>query len=303
MISKEDITAELAAKLVASQFPEWADLPVTPVELNGWDNTTFRLGDDKSVRLPIGEAYALAVEKEHRWLPVLAPRLPLPIPRPLALGSPDDRYPWPWSVYEWLQGEPATVERVADLGALAKDLAGFLTALYSVDTTDGPASDLHCFFRGGPLSVWDEMTRRAISELGDEIDALGALATWEAAVAAAFDGSAVWFHGDVSASNLLVADGRLRAVIDFGTTGVGDPACDLPIAWTLFADDSRSAFRNELSLDAATWTRGRGWALWKALITMQQARHQEGGAEERFGWRWSSARVIDEVVAEHQQTT
>ena len=299
-MEKTAITPELAARLVASQLPQWAQLPVTPVDLDGWDNTTFRLGEDLSVRLPSGDAYAAQVDKEHRWLPILAPQLPLPIPEPLAKGVPGCGFPRPWSVYRWLDGEHATVERLVDLNRFAIDLADFLGALYEIDSARGPAPGKHNFWRGGPLTVYDAETREAISALRAEIDADAATEVWEAALAATWHGPPVWIHGDVAAANLLVVDGRLSAVIDFGCSAVGDPACDLTIAWTFFSGDSQEAFRDRLPLDDGTWARGRGWALWKALITLVAL--NASGAERdlaavRFGWRLSARQVIEEVLA------
>jgi aminoglycoside phosphotransferase (APT) family kinase protein len=289
-------------RLVAAQFPQWTDLPVAPVELDGWDNTTFRLGDELSIRLPSADAYVPQVEKEHRWLPLLAPQLPLPIPDPVAKGGPSEVFPRPWSVYRWLDGDHATVERVTDLERFAADLADFLAALYRIDPAGGPAAGRHNFFRGGPLATYDNDTREAISALVNEIDTDAAATLWEDALAAAWQGRPVWVHGDVAASNLLVVDGRLAAVLDFGSAGVGDPACDLVISWTLFTDESRAAFRNRLRPDDATWTRGRGWALWKALLTLVKAIEANDGeqdlASRRFGWRIGARAVIDEVLAD-----
>src|SRR5688572_1175972 len=151
-MEKATITPELVSRLVAAQFPQWAHRPVTRVELDGWDNTTFRLGEDLAVRLPSADAYVQQVDKEHRWLPVLAPRLPLPVPRPLAKGSPGSGFPRPWSVYRWLAGEHTTTDRVADLDRFARDLADFLAALYRIDPASGPEPGEHNFFRGGPLT-------------------------------------------------------------------------------------------------------------------------------------------------------
>ena len=150
-MQKADITANVAARLVAEQFPQWADLPVVPVALDGWDNTTFRLGDELSVRLPSADAYVPQVGKEHRWLPVLARKLPLRIPEPVAIGQPSGEFPRPWSIYRWIDGEPASVDRVVDVGAFAADLGGFLAALYAIDASDGPMAGPHNFFRGGPV--------------------------------------------------------------------------------------------------------------------------------------------------------
>jgi aminoglycoside phosphotransferase (APT) family kinase protein len=289
-----DINVSLVSRLVASQFPQWAGLPVKPVELDGWDNTTFRLGEDMSVRLPSAERYAAQVEKEHRWLPRLAPFLPLPIPVPLAKGVPGEGYPYPWSVYRWIEGEPAALGRIDDPVEFATALADFLTALYRIDPAGGPTPGRHNFFRGGPLTVYDAETRQALAALEGKVDTAAAGAVWEAALAAAWHGPPVWFHGDVASGNLLVEGGRLSAVIDFGTSGVGDPSCDLAIAYTLFGGESRDAFRAALRLDDATWARGRGWALWKALITL--AEHTDTNAAEAGIARG----VIDEILADHE---
>jgi aminoglycoside phosphotransferase (APT) family kinase protein len=303
-MAKADIAPTLVTTLVAAQFPKWAHLPVTPVELDGWDNTTFRLGEEMSVRLPSADSYAPQVDKEHQWLPILARQLPLPIPEPLAKGVPGCGFPRPWSVYRWLEGDSATVEHIANLVEFATDLAGFLAALHRIDPSGGPLPGMHNFFRGGPLTTYDAETRNAVAGLGDEIDAGGAGEVWDAALGATWYGSPVWVHGDVAASNLLVDRGRLSAVIDFGGLGVGDPACDVTIAWTLFSGESREAFQAQLPVDDATWARGRGWALWKALITLVQSLQaspdEADVAGPRFGWRWSARHVIEEVLAEHR---
>jgi aminoglycoside phosphotransferase (APT) family kinase protein len=294
IFTSDAITPALVERLLAEQFPQWAGLPITPAVPQGWDNRTFRLGDGLSIRLPSAEGYTPQVEKEHRWLPYLAPRLPLPIPAPLAQGAPGAGYPWPWSVYGWLDGEAAQPSRIADLPALAVALARFLTALQRIEPSEGPAAGPHSFFRGAPLEVYDAETRRAIAVVRDLIDAEGATRVWESALTAPFAGPPVWFHGDVTVNNLLVQDGRFSAVIDFGCCGVGDPACDLAIAWTLFSGESRAAFRAALLLDAGMWARGRGWALWKGLITLAEYRSSDiaKAAEAR--------RVLDELLTEHR---
>jgi aminoglycoside phosphotransferase (APT) family kinase protein len=289
-----DIDVSLVARLVATQFPQWADLSIWPVEFDGWDNRTFHLGGRMTVRLPSAAAYALQVQKEHRWLPRLAPLLPLPIPVPLAMGAPANGYPWHWSVYQWVEGEVATLERIADLSEFAVALADFLIALQRIDTAGGPPPGPHNFFRGGPLSIYDGETREAIATLDGTIDAGAVTAVWEAALAAEWHGSPVWVHGDVSASNLLIKMGRLSAVIDFGSSGVGDPACDLSIAWTLLEKESRAVFRAALSVDDATWARGRGWTLWKGLITLVE--HLDRNSHQAR----EAQRVIDEVLADQK---
>ena len=300
------ITPELVSRLVADQFPQWAHLPVRPVTIDGWDNATFRLGDALSVRLPSGEAYAAQVEKEHLWLPLLARELPLAIPEPLARGVPAYGFPWPWSVYRWLPGESASVAAIDELSALATALAEFLSALYEIDPAGGPTPGEQNFHRGGSLAVYDEETRQAIRTLDGVIDSRGATEVWEAALAARWDERPVWVHGDVAPSNLLVSGGRLSAVIDFGCSAVGDPACDLAITWTFLTDRGRHTFRKGLSLDDATWARGRGWALWKALITLSPAlagrAPAAGAAVARLGWRVDARHVVEDVIDDHRRT-
>ena len=291
-----DIDVALVQRLLAAQFPYWADLPVTPAVPQGWDNRTFRLGERMTVRLPSAERYVAQVEKEHRWLPRLAPQLPLPIPVPLGRGVPADGYPWPWSVYRWIEGETVTIGRIADQSQFATDLARFLVALQRIHTTNGPPPGPHNFFRGGPLTVYDSETRQALAALNGRIDTRAARAVWETALEATWHGQPVWFHGDVAWGNLLVDEGRLSAVIDFGTSGVGDPSCDLAISWTLFGRESREAFRAVLQPDDATWARDRGWTLWKALITL--AGHADPGLHEPREPR----RVVEEVLADYDRS-
>jgi len=265
-VKRPIIDEALRRRMVAAQFPQWADQPVRPVATGGWDNRTFHLGEHMIVRLPSAPDYSLQVEKEHRWLPRLAPLLPLPIPAPVALGEPEGAYPWRWSIYRWLEGDTAAEERIGNMSDFAISLARFLTALQRIDPTDGPPPGPHNFHRGGSLSTYDDQTRQAIAVLGGSVDADAATEVWEAALRTAWGRPPVWIHGDVCAGNLLVQGGRLSAVIDFGMLGVGDPACDLSIAWTLFGGESRKAFREALPLDAGTWARARAWTLWKALI-------------------------------------
>ena len=287
----------LVGRLLAAQFPLWADLPIEPVLSAGTDNAIYRLGDDMAVRLPRIHWAVGQVDKEYRWLPRLTPLLPLAIPVPLAKGTPGEGYPWHWSVYRWLDGEVATIGSIDDLPLFATTLGRFLDVLQHIDPADGPPPGRHNFFRGGPLTIYDAQTRDAIAALHGKIDAHAATAVWEAALEATWHDAPVWVHGDVAASNLLVREGQLSAIIDFGCSGVGDPACDLVIAWTVFSGESREEFRAALPLDAATWARGRGWALWKALITLAQ--HMNTNPMEASKAR----RVIDEVLADYEQDT
>ena len=290
------IDVALVRRLIGTQFPRWSDLSVEPVEVGGWDNRTFHLGKHMTVRLPSAESYVPQVEKEHRWLPLLAPHLPLAVPVPLARGAPAEGYPFPWSVYRWIEGETATIGRIEDLVEFATRLADFLVALQQIDPAGGPPPGPHNFFRGGPLGVYDAETRQALAMLDGRIDTRAAREVWESALDAAWHGPPVWFHGDVAWGNLLVEEGRLRAVIDFGTSGVGDPSCDLAISWTLFGARSREAFRAVLQPDDATWARGRGWTLWKALITLA------GSPNPALRDPREPRRVIEEVLADYYRS-
>jgi aminoglycoside phosphotransferase (APT) family kinase protein len=211
------------------------------------------------------------------------------------MGVPAFGYPWHWSIYRWLEGETATIERIADLRQFALALAEFLIALQRIDPTGGPPPGPHNFYRGGSLAVYNGETRQAIAALAGVLDIDTASAVWETSLKAVWHGSPVWLHGDVSAGNLLVTKGRLSAVIDFGSSGVGDPACDLVIAWTLFSGESRETFRAALPLDRDTWSRARGWALWKALMTLAARKDDHSLEAEK------ARQVVDAVLAEHRR--
>lgn len=260
------LDSALVRRLLASQFPQWADRPVRPVRPLGWDNRSFRLGDDMVVRLPSARAYAPQVEKEHHWLPILGPQLSLPIPAPIAIGQPLHGYPWRWSIYGWLPGKTLTMRQLSSSRRLARSLALFLGALQRVDPAGGPRPGADNFHRGGSLRVYDSETRRAVSLLAATIDAKAALRLWDSALAAPHRGPPMWLHGDVSAANLLADGGTLVGVIDFGCAAVGDPACDLALAWSSMGPRARQAFRAALELNDGAWARARGWALWKALV-------------------------------------
>lgn len=288
------VSAEQARRLIASQFPQWAALDIRPVELSGWDNRSFRLGDDMLIRMPSAARYVAQVEKERRWLPVLAPLLPVPIPAPLALGQPGGGYPFCWSVYRWLDGEPLAGHLGSiDLSGIAVDVATFLKALHSIDALDGPPAGAHNFHRGGSLAVYDGEAKASAMRLADEVDQALAMEIWQLALSSRWQGQGVWVHGDIAEGNLLVRDGRLSAVIDFGSSGVGDPSSDLILAWNVLDAQSRAVFRRALDLDAATWQRGRGWALWKALIVLDAER---GRNEKMAEW---SRRTIQDVFEDH----
>ncbi len=264
-----DTDEELVRRLLLAQFPEWAALPIEAVASAGTDNALYRIGDELVARLPRINWAIGQVDKEHRWLPVLAPHLPLAIPVPLVKGEPEEGYPWHWSVCRWLDGENATTQQITDPVATARKLANFVVALQRVDPTGGPTPGGHNSSRGVPLATRDAATRAAIVEMAEMFDSEAMLDTWEASLdAPTWDKPPVWIHGDLQSGNLLVQDGRLSAVIDFGCLGVGDPACDVMAGWTLFQHESRDAFRTAIQVDDATWERGRGWALSTSAIAL-----------------------------------
>lgn len=286
---------KLVRRLLATQFPQWKELPIRPVFSAGTDNALYRLGDDMVIRLPRINWAIEQVMKEHEWMPKLAPHLPLTIPNPLEMGKPGEGYPWNWSVYRWLEGENQTRENLSDPKQAAIDLAHFLLALQRIDITGGPSAREH-ELRGEPLSTRDEYTREAIKALHGTIDADAVTKVWEGALhSPEWTRPPVWFHGDVLPGNLLFRNGKLSAGIDFGGLGVGDPACDLMIAWNLFTGESREAFRLALSLDDATWIRGRGHALSQALIFIPYYMNTNP-VGVRTAWH-----VVNEVLSDYRE--
>lgn len=268
-IGEVETDVALVRRLLAAQFPRWAGLPIEPVHAGGTDNALYRLGDDMAVRLPRIEGAAGQVEQERVWLPRLAPHLPLAIPLSMATGAPGEGYPWQWSIQRWLAGENATVSPLADPDQAARELAGFIAALRRITVTGWPPPGPPASFRDTPLAARDAAVHEAIAALGDALDTEAAIAVWEVALDAPEWGAPrVWIHADLQPLNLLVAGGRLSAVIDFGGLGLGDPAVDVMAAWTLFTAGAREVFRSALGVDDATWARGRGWALSFALIAL-----------------------------------
>lgn len=260
------IDTHLVHRLISNQFSSWAHLPIRPVEVQGWDNRTFHLGENMLVRMPSAAQYAAQVEKEHIWLPQLANCLPLPIPTPVAIGEPDMEYPFKWSIYRWLPGETASTATIEDKNQFAIDLAKFIIALQSINTDGGPIPQPHEFAHVAGLHYYDQQFRQAMELLKHEIDAVLALQLWEEALKSCWTKHSVWVHGDISTGNILLNNGKLSAVIDFGCMGIGDPACDIVIAWKFFQVAERALFCELLPLDIDTWNRGRAWALWKAAI-------------------------------------
>ena len=265
---RDEVTVDeaLVRRLLATQFPEWADLPLEAVEPRGTDNWLYRLGGELVARLPCRERTVATLARERTWLPRLA-LLPFEIPLPVAVGKPGAGYPWTWSVYRWLEGENAVDAPVADLARAAADLAALLEALQRVNPDGGPAGPgEENFFRGAPLEVFDPRVRADLAQLRGDIDLEAATAVWNEALCAPDpEGPPVWVHGDLDRRNLLTRQGRLAAVVDFGCLGVGDPACDVAVAWKVLSPETRDIFRSALSVDESTWTRARGWVVSQAL--------------------------------------
>jgi len=292
-----EISVSLVRQLVATQFPQWANFEIRPVEFDGHDNRTFHLGDEMSVRMPSHERYVGHVSSEQKWLPKLSQHLPLPIPEPVGVGKPGPDYPWPWTVNRWVQGDNASLDNIYDLNEFAKDLAGFLNALQAVDAADAPKPGKDNFYRGGQLSMYDSEARECIEALSNVIDTSAAKTVWDLALEATWKHAPVWIHGDIAVGNLLVRNGKLCAVIDFGQLAAGDPSCDTTIAWTLFSDSSKEVFQAEFNVDDATWARGRGWALWKALLGLKA--HRANNPQNAV----IAKEVILNILAEHDSLT
>jgi aminoglycoside phosphotransferase (APT) family kinase protein len=280
----------LVRRLLAAQFPQWAELPIEALPAGGTDNAIYRLGDQLSMRLPrrAGWTGTGSLDKEFEWLPKLAPLLPLPVPTPVARGVAGEGYPHQWSVFAWLPGKDAASAPL-DLPRAAVDLAELLAALWRVDPAGGPPAG----GRGGSLRPRDEETRAGIAALGDAIDGAVVTAAWEAALAAPeWDREPVWIHGDLDARNLLVEHGRITGVLDWGATCVGDPATDVKVAWAVLDAETRPVFRELLEIDDATWARGRGWALSQALIALPYYLHTYPAIVEQ-AWRWLAEALAD----------
>jgi len=266
MTNNIDISIELVKKLVDEQFPQYSNLEIQPVKFSGIDNRTFHLGNDMLIRLPSAEGYAPQALKEQKWLPVLRQYIDIEIPKPLHLGKPKFGFPWNWSIYQFIPGKSINMLELTEneLTRLAYDLANFIKNLHQVSIEDAPLGGIHNYYRGCHQSIYDQDARRDIDILSNIIDSSKALKLWEMALKSKWMKEPVWVHGDMAIGNLLMQDGILSAVIDFGCMGIGDPACDLVIAWTFFHGKSRKIFIKEVGLDDDTWNRARAWALWKA---------------------------------------
>ncbi|MDQ3696153.1 MAG: aminoglycoside phosphotransferase family protein [Chloroflexota bacterium] len=282
------IDAALVRQLLAAQFPEWAALPIRAVRSTGTVNAIYQLGDHLSARLPRVREWAQDLDKEWLWLPKLAPHLSLRVPTPVGKGRPEGSYPFSWAVYEWIDGQPYADELVDDERRAAKDLADFVVALRHIDPEIGAP-------RGGrqPLRELDGVTRAAIAAARGIIDSDAAIAAWERALdAPAWNGAPVWIHADLLRPNLLVHGGRLQAVIDFGSVGIGDPAADVIAAWSVFNQSGRRAFRDAVDVDDSAWNRARGVALHQAALIIPYY------SETNPGFVALAKRTVEEVLAD-----
>lgn len=282
-----NIPVELVRRLIEDQFPQWADRKLEPLVPQGWDNLGYRLGDDLIVRMPSAACYIGQVDKEIAWLPKLRPHLPVAISELLVKGEPGHGYPWNWSINRWIQGRSLFAGQIADPVELGTKLGRFLTALQAIPCDDAPRPGSHNFHRGGALLHYDRETREALTMLGNslvddhgrriDLDAITRL--WQIALKTHWKKAPVLVHGDLSDRNLLIHEGELVAVIDFGMMAAGDPACDLAVAWTSLDEVGLAGFRQQQPHDPETWTRAKGWALWKALQTLRKEREAENPSE------------------------
>jgi aminoglycoside phosphotransferase (APT) family kinase protein len=288
-----EIDAPLVERLVAEQFPGWARLPLREVRSTATVNAIYRLGERLCVRLPRVREWARDLEKEWRWLPEVSTRVSLRVPEPLEMGRPARGYPFPWAVFSWIEGQPYSDGAVSDERRAARELAGFVRELRRMEPVAGAP-------QGGrkPLRDLDAMTREAIEASRDSVDSEAATAAWERALEAPeWDGEAVWVHADLLRPNVLVREGRIRAVIDFGGAGIGDPAADVIAAWSVFGPEGRAAFRETLDVEEGAWERARGFALHQAAMIVPYYR------ETNPEFAALARRTIGEVLSERQPET
>lgn len=290
-----DIDVDVVRRIVSEQFPQWAKLSIREVRPRGTDNANFRLGEVMVVRLPRRERAAATLAKERRWLPRLAPLLPVSIPNVVATGMAAGGFPFDWAIYTWIDGRAATPDNVADTDQLAHDLVRFLSALERLDHRDGPGPGEHNFFRGAPLAQRDGPTRTALASLAARVDVDAVVRIWDDALAAPpWSADGVWIHGDLDARNVLVdVRGRLTGVIDFGGLAVGDPAVDVMVAWKILDSAARSTFRAELEIDDATWTRARGWVSSQAVIALARYTEETNPTLVTEATAWLAAVLAD----------
>jgi len=283
-----NINSNIVCSLLKEQFPEWLNLSLKLIKSQGTDNVMYQLGDDKVIRLPRTYGSALSLQKECDWLPKLAPKLPIPVPVPIARGIPSTYYPHPWAICQFLEGSNPCIENRLDLQQASKDMAHFIDMMQKIPVKSGPECR-----RGLPLDSRAQETRDAIQNVTEMYDAKLLNEIWDSMLAVpSWHGSPVWIHGDLHAGNLLAKNNLITAVLDFGSAGVGDPACDLMVAWTLLDTDSRKQFQEIIQYDDATWQRGRGWAFTMGLVAYPYYKETDPLLAS------IAKRALDEVVTE-----
>lgn len=290
-----EIDVHMVKRLIATQFPQWEHHEITPVERMGHDNRTFHLGSEMLMRLPSGKAYASQSEKEQKWLPYLQKKLKIRIPTVIGHGKATTDYPHNWSVFSWITGQAVDKEFVSDIDLFARTLAEFLQEFQAIDCQQGPVAGEHNFYRGGDLQIYDKETRYLLTLFPSTFDCVELMRIWEKALSTKWDGPPVWVHGDLVSSNMLMQNGRLTAIIDFGILGTGDPACDLAMYWTFFSGNSRVIFKEQLGLDEATWTRAKGWVLWKTLLIYKEK------VEQMDNEAIKAQIILEDLVAESRK--
>jgi len=282
-----DIDGVLVQQLLNDQFPHYAQERIEIVRSTGTVNAIFRLGDELCVRLPRIAAWAAGIEREWTWLPVLAPQLPLRIPEPVALGQPSEAFPFPWAIYTWIEGQLYEASHVISEVEAARDLADFILALRAVDPAGAPLAGRK------PLTALDAPTRKALAACEHNVEVSRVLAVWEDALASdPFTGKPTWMHADLLPSNLLLRDGQVHAVLDWGSCGVGDPAQDVIPAWAVFGPAGRAAFREALAVEEQTWRRARGVALHQAALIIPYYR------ETNAAFTAQAVRTVEQVLTD-----
>ncbi|MPZ94135.1 MAG: phosphotransferase [Propionibacteriales bacterium] len=288
-----DIDASLARRLLTEQMPEYSTLPLRRVASGGTENAVFRLGDDLALRMPLRPDAVESLLKEVRWLSVVAAHLSLEVPEVVSTGEPGAGYPFPWAVVRWLAGEDALTSRFDSIRDAARTLGQFVAELQGIDMTDAPWPGAEGFHRGLPLVERDSGFRTALAQCDGLVDVERVEAVWDDALAAAdWEGPPVWLHADLIPGNVLLRDGRLVGVLDFGTMATGDPAYDVTPAWHLLDRDSRSAFREIVGADEATWRRARGLVVSGGVIALPYYLHSNPSMVE------TARRGIGEVLAD-----
>jgi len=261
------ITKQLAKNMLEEQFPQFKDLEITDIKIGGWDNKVFRLGDDKLIKMPIAKKYEIQIDTTFHWLPKLANHLPFKIPQPLGRGKPSPAYPFKWAIYNWIEGDTVFESKNIDGEKFADDLVTFIKDLHKINIDNAPAPSIHNFYRGGDLRIYDTEIIASISALKGKIDYRKAMQIWEKSIASQYHDSPLWIHGDLSLGNILLEEGQIKAIIDFGMIAAGDPACDLAVAYNIFTADVREEFIIKMDMKKDVWDRAKGWALWKSLIS------------------------------------